>query len=145
MKTGHIGINVSDIERSKTFYLRAFGLELLGESDEIGQKFAFLGEKGALSLTLWQQSAGDFSADTPGLHHLSFEVENLEAVEAAQAHLCAMGAEFIYDGVVSHKEGAASGGIFFRDPDGIRLEIYAPLGADQAPAPSGGAPSCGFF
>ena len=49
------------------------------------------------------------------------------------------------DGVVAHGEGAASGGIFFTDPDGIRLEIYAPGGAESAPAPSGAAPTCGFF
>ena len=34
---------------------------------------------------------------------------------------------------------------FFTDPDGIRLEIYAPAGADTAPAPTPGAPTCGFF
>ncbi|MEV5257368.1 VOC family protein [Streptomyces anulatus] len=38
-----------------------------------------------------------------------------------------------------------SGGIFFSDPDGIRLEIYAPTGADPADAPTSGAPTCGFF
>jgi hypothetical protein len=47
--------------------------------------------------------------------------------------------------VVAHGEGVASGGIFFTDPDGIRLEVYAPSGAQSAPAPSGAAPTCGFF
>ena len=53
--------------------------------------------------------------------------------------------ELVYDGVVPHGEGASSGGVFFTDPDGIRLEIYAPSGADTAPAPTQGAPTCGFF
>lgn len=56
-----------------------------------------------------------------------------------------LGAEFLYEGVVPHAEGMQSGGIFFRDPDGIRLEIYAPSGAGSSEAPSGAAPSCGFF
>ena len=39
-------------------------------------------------------------------------------------------ARFHHDGVVPHGEGASSGGIFFEDPDGIRLEIYTATGAD---------------
>ncbi|WP_414709340.1 VOC family protein [Pseudonocardia sp.] len=31
-------------------------------------------------LTLWQQSAGAFPADRPGLHHLAFEVADIDAV-----------------------------------------------------------------
>jgi len=52
MKTGHIGINVSDIARSKEFYTQAFGLSVMGESNEVGKQFAFLGEGDSLSLTL---------------------------------------------------------------------------------------------
>ncbi|HLZ57299.1 MAG TPA: hypothetical protein VKR06_10155 [Ktedonosporobacter sp.] len=47
--------------------------------------------------------------------------------------------------MVPHSEGAASGGIFFTDPDGIRLEIYSPTGAGENPAPVASAPTCGFF
>ena len=56
-----------------------------------------------------------------------------------------VGTEFAHDGVVAHGEGTSSGGIFFTDPDGTRLEVYAPNGAQSAPAPSGAAPTCGFF
>ena len=56
-----------------------------------------------------------------------------------------MNVPFIYDGIVPHAEGTQSGGIFFEDPDGIRLEIYAPSGAGDRQPPSPGAPSCGFF
>ncbi|HYN95530.1 MAG TPA: hypothetical protein VES42_16910 [Pilimelia sp.] len=66
-------------------------------------------------------------------------------VRAAEATLREAGAVFAYDGVVPHGEGAASGGIFFTDPDGIRLEIYAPDGAQALTAPVPAAPTCGFF
>ncbi len=145
MKTGHIGINVSDIARSKEFYTQAFGLSVMGESAEAGKQFAFLGEGGTLYVTLWQQGKGRFDGATPGLHHLSFEVGSIEDVRTAETRVRELGAEFLYQGVVPHAEGMQSGGIFFRDPDGIRLEIYAPSGADEADAPSGAAPSCGFF
>jgi hypothetical protein len=35
--------------------------------------------------------------------------------------------------------------VFFTDPDGTRLEVYAPSGAEGATAPAGAAPTCGFF
>ncbi|GCB49367.1 hypothetical protein SNL152K_6702 [Streptomyces sp. NL15-2K] len=47
--------------------------------------------------------------------------------------------------MVAHGEGTASGGIFFHDPDGTRLEISVPEGAQGAPVPHDAAPTCGFF
>jgi catechol 2,3-dioxygenase-like lactoylglutathione lyase family enzyme len=145
LQTGHIGLNVTDLDRSLAFYRRVFGFEVQGESRADGRAFAFLGREGRLMLTLWQQSSGDFTAALPGLHHLSFQVDSIDEVRDAEATLRELSADFRYDGVVPHGEGAASGGIFFADPDGIRLEIYAPSGADTAAAPSGAAPTCGFF
>jgi catechol 2,3-dioxygenase-like lactoylglutathione lyase family enzyme len=98
-----------------------------------------------MMVALWQQSEGSFAADRPGLHHLSFQVDTVEDVRAAEEVLRGLGAEFTYQGVVPHGENGTSGGIFFTDPDGTRLEIYAPTGADPADAPTTGAPTCGFF
>ncbi|MTE13518.1 VOC family protein [Nocardia aurantiaca] len=145
LATGHIGLNVTDLDRSLDFYRRALGFEQLGAGGEGAQRFAFLGRDGKLQVTLWQQSDGEFSPKTPGLHHLSFQVDSIDQVRAIESALKALDVAFAHDGVVAHREGAASGGIFFIDPDGIRLEVYAPTGADHAPAPSGAAPTCGFF
>jgi catechol 2,3-dioxygenase-like lactoylglutathione lyase family enzyme len=145
LQTGHIGLNVSDLARSVAFYRTIFGLGLIGEQTEGEHRYAFLGQDGDIVVTLWQQSDGAFSPDRPGLHHLSFQAPDIETVRRAEAALKEAGAELFYEGVVPHGEGAASGGIFFTDPDGIRLEIYAPSGADSAPAPTKGAPTCGFF
>ncbi|MEU1209899.1 VOC family protein [Nocardia sp. NPDC005825] len=142
---GHIGLNVTDLDRSVSFYRRALGFEQLGAGGEGAQRFAFLGRDGQLQVTLWQQSDGEFSAKTPGLHHLSFQVDTIDQVRAVETALKDLDVAFAHDGVVAHGEGAASGGIFFIDPDGIRLEVYAPSGAEHAPAPSGSAPTCGFF
>ncbi|MYR34585.1 VOC family protein [Nocardiopsis alba] len=144
-RTGHVGLNVTDIERSRDFYTRVFGFDVLGEGKEEGREYAFLGSDGQLILTLWKQSGEAFRKDTAGLHHLSFQVEAVEEVRRAEADLREIAVDFAYDGVVPHGEGAASGGIFFHDPDGIRLEIYAPTGADEAAAPVAAAPTCGFF
>ncbi|ACZ84222.1 VOC family protein [Streptosporangium roseum] len=144
-QTGHVGLNVSDLDRSKDFYLKIFGFEVFGESAEADRRYAFLGADGKLLLTLWQQSEGRFATGTPGLHHLSFQVPDIETVHRAETVIRELGATLHHDGVVPHGEGASSGGVFFEDPDGIRLEIFAPSGADERPAPTGAAPTCGFF
>jgi catechol-2,3-dioxygenase len=145
LQTGHVGLNVTDLDRSLPFYQRVFGLEVQAEGKEADRRWAFLGRDGKLVLTLWQQSDTAFATRSAGLHHLSFQVETIDEVKSAERVLRELGAEFAHDGVVPHGEGVSSGGIFFTDPDGTRLEIYAPTGADTAPAPSGAAPTCGFF
>ena len=145
LQTGHVGLNVTDLARSTAFYRQVFGFEVLGEQTDGDRRYAFLGLDGTLVVTLWQQSSGGFVTDRPGLHHLAFLVSDIEAVRAAEERVRALGAPLFHDGVVPHGEGATSGGIFFGDPDGIRLEIYAPSGADVAPAPTAAAPTCGFF
>ena len=145
LKTGHVGLNVTDLERSKGFYREVFGFEEMMGSEEEGRRFSFLGDGERLLLTLWEQSEGCFGTGRPGLHHLSFEVPSVDEVREYGERLGAMGAVFFYDGGVRHSEGAPSGGIFFRDPDGIRLEIYAPTGAEAEAVPVEGAPACGFF
>ena len=139
--TGHVGLNVADLDRSIDFYARVFGWDVQSRGDG----YAFLGDGARLVLTLWQQSSGAFATDQPGLHHLSFQVESIDAVTEAEQRVRELGLKLYHDGIVPHGEGQTSGGIFFEDPDGIRLEIYTGSGADaHQPAPSA-APTCGFF
>ena len=146
MFVGHVGINVTDLDRSIAFYQRVFGLELLTTPDpEDPHRYARLAKDGELVLTLWPQSSGAFTPDTPGLHHLAFKVETAAEIDKARSVLEEIGARFAYEGVVPHSDGAESGGLFFFDPDGTRLEISAKHAPITAPAPSGAAPTCGFF
>jgi hypothetical protein len=75
---------------------------------------------------------------------LSFQVRTIDEVHNAEKKLKSRGAKLYYDGIVPHSEGSQSGGVFFEDPDGIRLEIYAPTGAAEYQALDD-APACGFF
>ena len=146
LSTGHVGLNVTDLARSTVFYQRALGLDVLNEGQDGDREWAFLGRDGSLLITLWRQSTGSFATDLPGLHHLAFQVETLADVRAVQTNLRELGAEFHYDGVVPHQEGGDSGGVYFTDPDGIRLEVYTAAGvAGHEAAPVGAVPACGFF
>jgi len=148
-KTGHIGLSVTDLDRSRGFYTRVFGFDVLAESEEENRKFCFLGYGDELVVTLWEQSDDRFTPHVSGLQHLSFEVPTMEDVKASREQLREEGVRFEHEDIVPHGEDAHSGGIFFMDPDGIRLEIYAPEGAQQE-ATAGASeavdgPPCGFF
>ena len=89
-QTGHIGLNVSDLDRSKKFYEEVFGFTAVGESKEEGRRFAFLGQEDKLVLTLWQQAEGRFEKGHPGLHHLSFQVAAIQEVQKVSQKLKAL-------------------------------------------------------
>jgi lactoylglutathione lyase len=144
-QSGHIGLNVSDLDRAKDFYLKVFGLQILHEHDDRDRRFAFLGEGERLVLTLWQQAAGRFDPGRSGLHHLSFQVANLEELKAVQARLEDLNIGVLHGGIVAHMEGSPSGAVFFEDPDGIRLEVFSPSGASGYQPATKEGPSCGFF
>jgi lactoylglutathione lyase len=147
-RIGHVGLNVTDIDRSLDFYTYTLGFRLISDgtgAEEPSRRFAMLGRDGKVLLTLWQQAAGEYAPGGAGLHHLAFEVDTVEQVRAIERLLVNRGVRFGYEGLAAHSEGASSGGIFFHDLDGIRLEIFASSGAEDAPAPSGTEPTCGFF
>lgn len=145
LQTGHVALNVTDLSRSQAFYEQVLGLSEQKKGSDAEHQWVFLGRDGRLVLTLFRQSTGSFSTTTPGLHHLSFQVDDVEQVKVAEQAVRSLGAPIFHDGLAAHAAGAESGGLFFADPDGIRLEIFAPTGLGDAPAPSGQQPTCGFF
>lgn len=144
-RTGHIGLNVTDLDRSLAFYRDVLGFPVLAEGKEDERRYAFLGDGPRPLITLWQQAGEAYDTGRAGLHHLALEVDTVDQVRQYETALRAYGVTFAYEGVVAHREGSASGGIFFHDPDGTRLEISAPSGAEGAPVPDATAPTCGFF
>ncbi|MFC7243082.1 VOC family protein [Catellatospora aurea] len=142
--TGHVGLNVTDLDRSVGFYRQALGVEVVGRSDADGRRYAFLGRGGTPMITLWQQSAAPFAADRAGLHHLAFQVADGTDLAEVEHRLRALGATIRDDSGVAG-EPAAAGQLFCYDPDGIRLEFYA---VERPPRPARAAtdgPACGFF
>src|SRR5690349_1301218 len=94
LQTGHIGLNVTDLDRSVAFYRRVFGFEVQDAGRAAGREYATLGRDGRLMVTLWQQSPGEFAATFAGLHLLSFQVDSGDEVRAAESTLRELDAEF---------------------------------------------------
>ena len=140
----HIGITVSDIERSTTFYRDVLGLEFIGsvtmkgdETDRLFQikncvaKIAYLnGSKGSLAppIELIQFVSEDCEIDTPTLRKTSiseicFRVDNIDNV---YKDLKAKGVEFLSEPQFFdfRKDGfSKSKAVYFKDPDGVILEL----------------------
>lgn len=130
---GHVGHCVTDLDRSRRFYVELFGFEPLNEievpdtpSDRllrlpapIGLRAAYL-RKDGLTLELMEfrrpgnPAAAERVVNQPGLTHLSFSVDDVDAVAARVAEL---GGEVMSDTHI----GTA---VFLRDPDGQLIELF---------------------
>lgn len=156
--TGHVGINVTDLDRSLPFYAQLLGLQEAFRSDEAGRRYAFLRSGEELVLTLWEQSAGSFNSAAPGLHHLSFRASSPQQLDSATAQVRLLGGTVIRDELIGDGAQDVAGALFFTDPDGTRLELFldprpgaATMRAEDRAAPGEAAddqpasPACGFF
>ncbi len=98
-KINHIGVAVSSLDESLPFYRDRLGMAFMGVEEVAEQKVrvAML-EIGESKIELLEPTAGDspvarfLEKNGPGIHHLAYEVED---VEAAIAKMLADGARMI--------------------------------------------------
>jgi catechol 2,3-dioxygenase-like lactoylglutathione lyase family enzyme len=135
----HVGITVRDLEVSRAWYSRMFDLAPgpvnHGEGPELSQgvqvpdaELAFsmiaIGSTRIEFLQYRQPEGEDFDLRNcdVGAAHVCFEVSD---IDAAVTDLTAKGVMFSGD-PVEITEGALAGSrwVYFRDPDGIQLELW---------------------
>jgi catechol 2,3-dioxygenase-like lactoylglutathione lyase family enzyme len=138
MRLQHVGLVVSDLERSRRFYAEALGLEEVPRPPNFtfgGAWFRF-GEYELHLLAEADTTGGAGQADAGagaayGLtHHLAFEVEDLDA---GCARLAEAGVP-LTGGPMPRGDGVTQ--VFFLDPDGYVLELFQRTGEDQSGAPA---------
>ncbi len=124
-RLGHVLLRVADIERSKAFYTKTLGFEVVEEDPEHGGVFMSLGEHGH-TLDLFEaenpQRSEPLSPSRVGVHHIAFMVDSEKALKDAYFTLQDQGIE-----VVRAIDHVSQKSIYFNDPDGNRLEIYYEL------------------
>jgi catechol 2,3-dioxygenase-like lactoylglutathione lyase family enzyme len=137
MRIQHVGLVVSDLERSRRFYAGALGLEEVPRPSNFvfdGVWFRFGGTE--LHLLSDQHATGGAGQQDPGAgvergmtHHLALEVDDLTPA-------CARLAEYgvpLEGGPMPRGDGYMQ--VFFLDPDGYVLELFQHTGEDQSDAP----------
>jgi catechol 2,3-dioxygenase-like lactoylglutathione lyase family enzyme len=137
----HIRLTVTDIERSKAFYTDVLGFQVAMDTlpPEDDEFYGLLEENLQGGIVL--MNAGTFIGLRPcdatrqsekdafdpfrvGLDHMSFNVESRAVLEAAMAQLEERG---IPHGGITELVPFGIALLPFKDPDGIQLEICAPL------------------
>lgn len=132
----HVRLTVTDIGRSKAFYDDLFGWPTLvdasakvdedGVRDDPAQFFGgviYQTPQGTL-LGLRPVGSSPFDSSTTGLDHVSFAVEGRDELEAITAALADAGIEH---GDIIDLDDAGIAILSLQDPDGINLELTAPL------------------
>lgn len=131
---GHVHLKVSDLERSVKFYTEVMGFEVMAMW---GKSAAFLSAGGYhhhLGLNTWESAGGPPPPHgTTGLYH--FAILLPERKELARTLKRVAEHDWPIDGAADH---GVSEAIYFRDPDGNGIEIYADRPRDQWPKDENG-------
>ena len=121
-KTHHVAIICSNYEKSMDFYVNKLGFSVIREVDRPQQQdMLIMLQSGQIVLELFMKADAPQRVTDPeamGLRHLAFHVENMEE---AVAWMSARGVE-----TEPVREDKINGGrfTFFRDPDGLPLELH---------------------
>ena len=144
---GHVGLNVSDMDRSVKFYREVVGLKLTGKwgPPDFPSAICFMRiDQMHHNLVLFglpeDVDPGSLSTDTDstkrrdvGLNHIALQVDEREDWLAALEHVRSCGVELVSGPYVHAHEaqdekgfigGSGSHSFYFLDPDGNRVEIY---------------------
>jgi glyoxylase I family protein len=132
----HLRLTVTDLERSRHFYTSLLGFDVAVESPPSDDpsaaetfKILFGGVvmiRGSLLMGLRPMApAGDrFSPDRVGLDHLSFSVDSRGDLERAVLLLDEAG---VTHGEITSMPSFGIEVLSFEDPDGVQLELTAPM------------------
>lgn len=124
----HVATLTSDMDRTVQFYRDAFAAVLRFEMDANGEhpRMSILDLGGGAALNVFEVAPSDIIGERGkqghrgAIDHYALAVESKEALEAIKVRLVKAGAEI---GEIQRLGDEWS--LFFRDPDGMELEVCA--------------------
>ena len=118
-KVGHVVLNVRDLDASMAFYTTALGMELVTHNRQRQMALLSFGTQHH-DIALCQAPAGA-ARGTIGLNHIAMQIAGgVEELSQLYGRLLAAGAQI--DRTTEHSTTLS---VYFFDPDGNRLEIFA--------------------
>ena len=124
-KLRHIAFSVPDPWATAEFYMQAFGMTKVGETDSPLARGVYLTD-GTINLAILNykndEMAGKVGKDFVGIHHLGFWVDDIEASKKQATNA---GASYWMGEVPSEEEGNNFYEVKYRDPDGIVFDLSA--------------------
>jgi len=141
-RVGHVGIHVTDLDRSLAWYRDILGLTLTGRWPYGGGEMAFMRfASDHHNIVLFTHptkiTAENRDAGYNALQHIALEVDSRDEWLKALGDLRKKGVEIIQgplihgpeggNGASSFLGGSGSRSFYFLDPDGNRLELYTDM------------------
>lgn len=124
-KIRHIALSVPDPWESAEFYMQAFGMTKVGETDSPLARGVYLSD-GTINLAILNyksdEMAGKVGKDWVGIHHMGFWVDDIDAACKGAKNA---GAEYWMGEVPDPSEGNTFYEVKYRDPNGIVLDLSA--------------------
>ena len=118
-KVGHVVLNVKDVDASIKFYTEALGMELMAHNTERHMAFLSFGSQHH-DIALFKAPVGAELGGL-GLNHIAMQIDGgLEELRELYGRLLTAGAE-----VQKTTDHSTTLSVYFVDPDGNRLEIFA--------------------
>jgi methylmalonyl-CoA/ethylmalonyl-CoA epimerase len=124
-KLRHIAMSVPDPWATADFYMQAFGMTKVGETDTPIARGVYLSD-GIVNLAILNykmaEAAGPVGIDYVGLHHIGFWVDE---IDEAQKVAKRSGAKYMMGEVPKMEEGNAFYEVKYTDPNGIIIDLTA--------------------
>lgn len=117
----HVALFADDLEASRDFFMRVFGMRVVLDNSKAPVRGYFLASEGGSILEVIERPKGESNANQRYVCHVAFSVDD---VAAARRVIEAEGLVFETDTVVDTPEFQTA---FFRDPEGNRLQILKRL------------------
>ena len=126
----HVATLTTDLERAKRFYADAFDADVTFEMAAEGDhpRMAVIDLGGGASLNVFEVPAGSIIGERRrqggrgAIDHYAVAVASLDVLQDMRQRLVSAGAE-----IGEIQQLGAEWSLFFRDPDGMELEVCCPV------------------